>query len=88
MISSAVHNELLDLNPNESNRPLRDGEWIRKNYQSLSSEISLIWDKFKRSGEQNGDLHSKVGIDDWVLNFATASTQTVKYSCLNPFQQN
>ena len=73
---------LMDMDPNEPSRPLRDGEWIKKTYKALASEISLIYHNWTRSGSQAGDATTVEGVNEWVLNFAGRAQQHVMYAIL------
>lgn len=51
-----------DLDPSSANRPERDAKWIRSNYRDLKTAITLTSEKYRRSGNQNGEHE----YDEWV----------------------
>ena len=61
---------------------MRDGDWLKGEWKKLVSQVSLCWDRFTRSGSQNGDATSSQGIEEWVLNFAHSFNQPVQYAIL------
>lgn len=44
-----------DLNPNASNRPLRDGAWIEKQWEVIKTLLTKVHVDFRRSGNQEAE---------------------------------
>jgi hypothetical protein len=86
LIKLSVLNLLGTLDPNEHDRPLRDGKWLKTHYSQMRTEISQIAENFGRSGNQGGCATSSNGIEDWVINFAagqaTKGGQHMQYAIL------
>lgn len=80
-ISNEVFEKLKSLDPNEKQRPLRTGKWLKEQWAKLRTAISAVLEKFRRSGQQRGPLGSVLGNDDWVLNFSNGD-QVVMYAGL------
>ena len=66
-ISQAVMEVLYDIDPNERQRPVRDGLWVKTQMRLLTAQLSIKWTNLNRSGSQNGDVSCTAGIDEWVL---------------------
>jgi hypothetical protein len=49
-ISSAVCEQLYDLDPNEAVRPIRSGQWLKDKYSEMKTDISKVADNYFRSG--------------------------------------
>lgn len=80
-ISKEVATALYDIDPNQRERPNRNGDWIKKHYSELKTKVTQVWHNFSRSGQQAGDCESKEGIDDWVQNFCSGQ-QVLQYAIL------
>lgn len=68
-----------DINPSMPNRPFRDGGWLRIQYRDLKTKISVCFNNYHRSGNQDEEN----AYDEWVK-FSTAfSNDIVTYArCL------
>lgn len=51
---NAVAKRCHDINPNDSNRPKRDGNWIKSKWKELNSSIAKQYAKYATSGRQDG----------------------------------
>ena len=60
LYSPSVVKMLKDMDPNEKERPLRTGDWLKTNYKSLIADISKVSEKNFSSGNQKGDIYSLV----------------------------
>ncbi len=49
-------------NPSSADRPLRDGGWVRKKYKELKTEISICFNNYHRSGNQEAENI----YDEWI----------------------
>jgi hypothetical protein len=81
-ISPGVVDLLYDLDPNEENRPSRDGAWIKATWRRICKDVSLCFERFSASGSQNGDTTTLDGVNEWVFNFAAQFDQAVMYAGL------
>jgi hypothetical protein len=50
-----IANKCYDLNPNDSTRPLRDGEWVRLQMRAIKAMVTKVRAKFKLSGSQQAE---------------------------------
>jgi hypothetical protein len=68
------------LDPNEPDRPIRNQEELKERYNALKRDVACAWDRFSRSGNQNGDTSTIIaGVDEWVLKFSS-NNQSIMYS--------
>jgi hypothetical protein len=78
-ITADVVKKLFDLDPNEKSRPMRDPKWLKSQYSLLKTDISIVWNKFTKSGEHKGDLYSAEGTNEWVFKFSS-NKQIIMYA--------
>lgn len=81
-VSAGVVDLLYDLDPNEADRPTRDGAWLKDTWRKLCKEVSVCFERFASSGSQNGDTTTLDGVNEWVFNFAAQFDQAVMYAAL------
>ena len=65
-----------DFNPCQSNRPIRDGGWIRDKYKELKSKISACFTNYSRSGNQDAENT----YDEWMKFSVTFNMDIVSYA--------
>jgi hypothetical protein len=51
----SIASRAFDLNPQSSERPVRDAEWCKRIYKELRTELSKIFSKYTRSGNQDAE---------------------------------
>ena len=59
-------------NPSSADRPLRDGGWIWKKYKELKGQISVCFNNYHRSGNQDAENI----YDEWIK-FSSAFNQDI-----------
>ena len=72
----AIAKTCYDLNPSDSNRPIRDGSWVRDTWKNIRTELTKAGANFWRSGHQ--DLEQRY--DSWVAYTSAQNDQIVTYA--------
>lgn len=79
LYSEDVFELLQELEPNERQGVVRDGEWVKEQMAGLRRELAVPYSNWSSSGNQNGDMGTKHGIDEFILKYATSKTDPIKY---------
>lgn len=66
IISETFYQQVSDINPNESERPPMTGEFVKRAWKDMVKNITVAFSNFNRSGSQDGNLDTKVGLDEWL----------------------
>jgi len=65
-----------DINPSMPGRPLRDGGWVRIQYRELKGKISLCFNNYRRSGNQEEENP----YDEWVKFSTFMNNDVITYA--------
>jgi hypothetical protein len=65
-----------DINPSMNGRPVRDGGWIRTQYRELKTKMSVCFNNYNRSGNQEAENV----YDSWVNFSTTFNNDVITYS--------
>lgn len=82
LITKETFKVLADLDPNEPERPIRSGVWLKKHFSQLRTLCSTAFIGFTKSGSHKGDIMSALGIEEWVIGFRATYGQAVAYAVL------
>lgn len=58
-----VAKRCVDINPNDSARPKRNGEWVKVKWKELNSSIAKQYAKYNTSGRQDGSAVEKLWVE-------------------------
>ena len=67
------------VNPNKF--PRRTGEQLKIEYGKIKTMVSVVWARFKLSGQHEGGANDAIGREDWAVNFCQNNV-LVMYSIL------
>lgn len=68
--------ECHELNPSSPGRPLRDASWVRTQFRDLKTKISVCYNNYRRSGNQDAENRG----DAWIKYSKTFNNDVVTYA--------